>query len=332
MKIILKIVNPVLIALIIVGVVYIYFLYHDVPEPGWFKNKEWETEEDIIQRNVTQNAPNTAIIAGQYVADQYGQHQNQYNRQYQFQNPNGFRQTAAGRENTAQPPGIMPANILQEEQRYYQGMYNEQYQFQNPNGFRQMAAGNRNTVQQPVKLSHKILHEGHWIGLEVIPLISTIARANNIPNNVSGVLIDEVTLLAAEVGLIAGDVITAVNGYSIPDLNSFKLATRQVANSREAIVSIYRSGRYRDIMVYGPEALGVAQMEAAPMILATDRSPHSYYGACDRCHSISRTTVNTGQLAKDQGDVLTKVAPFIKMGINPPHEERGRCMNCHKII
>lgn len=283
MKIIRKIVNPVFMALIIVASVYIYFLSQDAPKSVWSKNEEGEVEKEIIQRNIKQNVPNTAVVAGQ----QYWQGQDQKNQQYQFRDPNYFQQTATL---------------------------------------------NQNIAQQPVKVPDNILQEGHWIGLEVIPLIPSLARANNIPTDISGVLIDEVTLLAAEVGLLAGDVITAINGYTIQDLNSFKLATRRVANSKQAIVSIYRSGGYRDIIVYATEALGVAQMEAAPMILATDRSPHGYYGSCDKCHTISRTAVNTGQLGKDQGDVLIKVAPPIQMGMPPPHGDIGRCTNCHKII
>ncbi len=304
MKIVSTIVNPILIALIIVGAVYIYFLYHDVPELGWFKNKEGEVEEETIQRNVKQNAPNTAIIA-----EQYGQGPYQQPQQYQ-QGP------------------------YQQPEQYGQGQYPypEQYPFQDPYGLQQTAAVNPNTFQQPVKTPEKVLHEGHWIGLEVVPLTSTIARANHIPSTISGVLIDEVTLLAAEVGLMAGDVITAINGYAVQDLNSFKLATKQVANSQQAIVSLYRNGSYTDMKVYSTEELGVAQMEAAPMIVATDRSPHGYYGPCDRCHTISKTSVNTGQLGKDAGDVLTKVAPPIEMGMKPPHGDRGRCTNCHKII
>ncbi len=321
---VLKIVNPILMALIIVGAVYIYFLYHEDPDGRWFFNKEEDVTEETILRNVEENVPDTDVIAGQY-----GQAQNQYNQQYEFQKPRDLRQVAGANENTAQQP-----NVLQGIEPYKQGLNSQQYQFQDdPYGLQNVAVPrNQNAVNQPAPVPGKILHEGHWIGLEVIPLNSLIAKANNIPDNVPGVLIDEVTLLAADSGLLAGDVITGINNHKIQDLESFKLATKQVANSKQGIVSIYRSGTYRDIRVYGIEELGVAQMEAAPMILATDRSPHGYYGPCDRCHTISMTAVNTGQLGKDQGDVLIKAAPPIKMGMTPRHEDRGRCTNCHRII
>jgi hypothetical protein len=84
--------------------------------------------------------------------------------------------------------------------------------------------------------------------------------------------------------------------------------------------------------VRGVEELGLAQMEAAPMINATDPSPHGYYGPCERCHTISKTVKNTGQLAKDGGDVLVVRAPPIKWGAKPIHGKRGTCTSCHKII
>jgi membrane-associated protease RseP (regulator of RpoE activity) len=187
-------------------------------------------------------------------------------------------------------------------------------------------------LPQPIAVPDKILQEGHWIGLEVIPLTPAIAKANSLPPEVEGVLIDEVTLLSAEAGLLAGDVIVAVNGKKVSDLKSFQMATKDVAQSNRASVSVYRGGKNKDIMVFSTEFLGVAQMEAAPMILATDKSPHGRYGPCDKCHTISKTPLNTGQLAKDQGDVLTRVAPNIRRGTPAPHRKRGTCTLCHVVL
>jgi len=139
-------------------------------------------------------------------------------------------------------------------------------------------------------------------------------------------------LLSAEAGLYAGDVIAAVNGKKINDLKSFRLATKDVAQSNRANLSVYRGGKYINIVVFSTEALGIAQMEAAPMILATAKSPHGYYGPCDRCHAISKTALNSNQLLKDQGDALTKVAPNIRMGTPPPHRNRGTCTKCHVVL
>ncbi len=181
-------------------------------------------------------------------------------------------------------------------------------------------------------LMEKVLQEGHWIGLEVGPLTPALAAANGIPLNIRGVLVDEVTLLAASSGIIAGDVISAINEIETPDLYAFKAATRPIAMSKQATVTVYRVGSYKKIAVRGFEELGLAQMEAAPMINATDPSPHGYYGPCFRCHAISKTVKNTGQLAKDGGDVLAVKAPPIKWGAKPIHGNRGTCTNCHKLI
>ncbi|MEI7635813.1 MAG: PDZ domain-containing protein [Syntrophus sp. (in: bacteria)] len=199
-------------------------------------------------------------------------------------------------------------------------------------------------VQQPIAATDKALIEGHWIGGEVIPLTAMIAKANSIPPDVMGVLIDEVTLLSAEAGLLAGDVITAINGKKVTDLKSFQQATKDVAQLNRATVSVYSGGKNKDIVVFSTEALGIAQMEGAPMIQATARSPHAYYGACNKCHVISKNTINTktslnsrnalnpNELLKDAGDNLTKIAPNIRRGTPPPHRNRGTCTLCHVVL
>ena len=188
------------------------------------------------------------------------------------------------------------------------------------------------TKTMPVTVPDKILQEGHWIGLEVVPLTKALARANNISTKITGVLIDEVTLLSAEVGILAGDVITSINGYNITDLKSFREATRPVANIQQALVKVYRKDGYYDISVFGPDVLGIAQMEAAPMINPTSPSPHGYYGACGNCHTLTNGPLSTGQLAKDLGDQLLKTPPPIRWGSEPPHRNRGKCTDCHTLI
>ncbi len=198
-------------------------------------------------------------------------------------------------------------------------------QAQNPFGVAPAAA----VPQEP---TGKFVLEGHWIGLEVIPLTPAIAKANNIPTNIRGVLIDEVTLVSANAGIQAVDVITAINDAPVVDLRSFRLATKPVALSTQATVTVYRNGTYRNIPVVAAEELGIAQLEGAPMILATARSPHAYYGPCVNCHAISKTPTNTNQMAKDMGDALTKIAPNIRRGTLAPHRDRGACSTCHVIL
>lgn len=182
-----------------------------------------------------------------------------------------------------------------------------------------------------VPLIGKMLQEGHWIGLEVGPLTPALAAANGIPSDIRGVLVDEVTLLSASAGILAGDVITEINAVKTVDLNTFKAATRPIALSRTAEVTVFRGGKYQKIAVAGAEELGLAQMEGAPMIRSNATSPHSYYGPCEKCHAITKTARNTGQMAKDGGDILTRTAPPIRWGQKPPHGKRGICTTCHTL-
>lgn len=293
---------------LIVGLfIYIYFFYLGAGPAGKGEN---ETERENVRWSTQPNDPATIAVAG-FVMQEENQFPNRQNRQ----------ESLTMQE---EMPFNQPNQLDWDARKLQAGP-------QSPYGvFR--AAGNQGTAAQPFGVPEKVLQEGHWVGLEVIPLTPAVAKANNIPPEVPGVLIDEVTLLAADAGLLAGDVITAVNGKAVRDLKSFRRATKKVALSNRAVVSVYRDGNYRDVTVSGPEELGVAQMEAAPMILASSRSPHGYYGPCDSCHAISTIPVNTDQLMKDQGDSLAKVAPNIRAGTPPPHRSRGACTKCHIVL
>jgi membrane-associated protease RseP (regulator of RpoE activity) len=305
---------------LICAFVYIYFFYLRGADPRSLFAPSAETEK--AGDNMSPEAPNTGALAGPVVRQQNPI--NQPNQQNLVQPPNQL-EAPQGIQNYV--PQAQP-NILKKLQN-----------------FSQQVQPNQNApVQQPIAASDKALIEGHWIGGEVIPLTAMIAKANSIPPDVAGVLIDEVTLLSAEVGLYAGDVITAINGKKVTDLKSFQQATKDVAQSNRATVSVYSGGKNKDIMVFSTEVLGIAQMEGAPMILATDRSPHAYYGPCDKCHVISTNAartkpilnspnaLNPNELLKDAGDNLTKVAPNIRIGTPPPHRNRGTCTLCHVVL
>jgi hypothetical protein len=270
-------------------------LYIYIVNPGAIMG---EHAKDVSVKDVRQNAnyPQTVAWGNGFVQDQF----------VDTNDPYGVTTVAAANDN-----------------------YIQSY---DPYGIQQIARTDTNTANTQKTFTDKILQEGHWIGLEVIPLTSTIAAANNIPDNISGTLVDEVTLISAQSGLLAGDVITAISGVRVADLKSFKAATWQVASSTQATVTVYRNGEYLDIPINAGEQLGIAQMEAAPMILPIDVSPHGYYGPCDKCHTISKSAKNTGQLRKDAGDVLTVAAPPIQWGAEATHRNRGTCTNCHTII
>ncbi|MEO5356294.1 MAG: PDZ domain-containing protein [Nitrospirae bacterium YQR-1] len=307
MKNIWKSVNFILVVLIVVTASYLLIF-----SPEKFMGGKEKQEEELIKR-VRQNAMNPSLVA--------------MNRQGDLMDPNavpGANNYGPSYNNGAAPQAAEPNAAA--------GWRID------PKDMFWTANADNTTAPQPAAPSvntamlENILQEGHWIGLEVVPLTPQLAQANGIAQNISGVLIDEVTLLAAASGIYAGDVIYAVNETPVKDLHSFKLATKAVANSTEAVVAVYRKNADIKIPVKSPEALGVAQMEAAPMIFSTDRSPHGYYGPCDKCHSIAKTGKNTGTLTMDLGDALPIAPPPIKWGAQQPHRDRGTCTNCHKII
>ncbi len=294
--------NPVVIFLAIGVFIFVYY----INAPGSAQKKE---DAEIERENVMPPDSSLAVVAGEQNQPPMENQQEQLSQQgrNELLNQWGQQEQVITSE---KPPLTPPSPLTLDKAKISQGLKGE-------------GAGNG---------EEKILQEGHWIGLEVIPLTEAIARANNIPADVFGVLIDEVTLLAAESGLLAGDVIAAVNGKGVSDLRTFRDATKYVADSNRASVKVYRTGGYRDFIISGAEALGFAQMEAAPMILAAARSPHPYYGPCDRCHAISKGVGNPQHLAKDMGDSLVLTAPPIKRRAIAPHRDRGACEKCHQIL
>ena len=314
MKQLKELFSPILMILIIGTFVYTYFFYLKGDVPG--RKQENEVETATIQQNNQMNAqmndPNTAMVAGQ----------NNPNNPWNMQEGDAFLD-----QQNKQNPLIMREHNPFGMRKRTTRLGRQVQQNVDP-----QAVANQIPVQPPVPIPDKVLQEGHWIGFEVIPLTPAIAKANNIPAEVTGVLVDEVTLVSVEVGLLAGDVITGIQGNVVKDLKSFKEATRTVAQSKQATVSIFRGGKYFNIFINSTEELGIAQMEAAPMILATAKSPHGYYGPCDRCHIIARTPQNINELAKDMGDSLVKIAPNIRRGTPPPHRNRGTCSKCHVIL
>jgi serine protease Do len=171
--------------------------------------------------------------------------------------------------------------------------------------------------------------EGHWLGLEVIPLTAELAREYQIPKGQTGVLVDEVTLESAESGILAGDMVQSISGFPTPDLKAFFQATQRVQEKERAQVGIGRRGSKMTFVMTArnTEILGFAQMEAAQPIQPGAPRPHRYMGACTSCHVFMQTG---GQLPTDAGDILPNPPPITK---NPkaPHRDRGRCAACHTI-
>ncbi len=173
--------------------------------------------------------------------------------------------------------------------------------------------------------------EGHWLGLEVIPLTAALASQYQIPQGEPGVLVDEVTLESAESGILAGDIVQSIGGIATPDLEAFFAATQRerVWESRLTNVGISRRGRKMTYVMTAKNAtmLGFAQMEAAQPIQPGALRPHRYMGKCTDCHIFMQTG---GQLAIDAGDILPSPPPIARNAI-PTHRDRGQCATCHTV-
>lgn len=205
----------------------------------------------------------------------------------------------------------------------------------------------------------KKFFEGHWHGLEVIRLSRELRQEYDIPTDVQGLLIDEVTLEATECGFLAGDVVQRVAGYPMLTLKDFLKASMKVQNETKVKIEVYRSShaqalsgdiaindlKTRAAVLNAPQSaktitlvlqiadyynnLGYANMDAAPPVQPGAISPHKDRGRmCADCHVFMNTG---GQLAVDAGDLVPN-PPAINLRSPPPHEARGQCNFCHQII
>jgi len=177
--------------------------------------------------------------------------------------------------------------------------------------------------------AHKELVEGHWLGMETIPLVPELAKEFNIPPDIKGILVDEISLESAESGVLAGDMVVAVDGFATPDLYAFTEATRRVRNRTNAKILVSRRGQLLEYTISSTRPMGFSQNESAQPIKPGAISPHRSRGkACTECHIIMETG---GQLPIDAGDILPNPPPIIK-GAIAPHEDRGKCNSCHVIL
>jgi hypothetical protein len=196
--------------------------------------------------------------------------------------------------------------------------------------------GIANYVPREIQLS-----EAHWQGMDVMRLSGELRKKLKYPSGLKGLLIDEVTLNAADAGLLAGDVITVVGDTPVTTLEGFQRQTRSLRNQRHAAVTVLRKGKMKGgdgrfimntatLMLRADRDLGFAQVEGAPMILPGDGRPQSYRGPCTQCHAVG-----TGFELSPDPDLITLPPAPITMDVAnkglSPHRNRGPCVACHVI-
>lgn len=178
--------------------------------------------------------------------------------------------------------------------------------------------------------SSKMMVEGHWLGMETMDLTPALKKIYSIPADVTGVIVDEITLESAESGILAGDVVTSIQGRQTRNLAEFLRATETVSAQKKAEVVVNRLGAEKrfTIVAKNTEILGFASVEGAQPIRPGALSPHrKRRGACTDCHVIMATG---GQLPVDAGDILPSPPP-ITANATAPHAYRGVCNSCHVI-
>ncbi|MBF0429254.1 MAG: magnetochrome domain-containing protein [Magnetococcales bacterium] len=171
------------------------------------------------------------------------------------------------------------------------------------------------------------LSEGHWQGMDAMPLSMELKTKLQLPMNLQGVLLGETTMASARSGMLAGDVLVAVEHWPVNTLESLQQASKQVARRNAANLTVYRKGKLLNVTLRSTNGeLGFAQMETAPMIFPSDQRPHPYRGPCTDCHAIG----STGHIKPDPDGILLP-APAIRAGVSRTHSDRGPCQACHAI-
>ena len=185
------------------------------------------------------------------------------------------------------------------------------------------------------------LSEAHWQGMDTMRLTSELRRKLKFPRGLQGIMIDEVTLNSANSVFLAGDVIVKVNNDRVTTLEEFQQSSRKVRNLNRVPMTVLRKGdKTQDgrfaitqmiLFLRAEPDLGIAQVEAAPMIAPGDVRPHPYRGACTNCH-----TIGIGFELTPDPDMIILPPPTITkatadMGVSP-HLDRGPCVACHTIM
>jgi S1-C subfamily serine protease len=78
----------------------------------------------------------------------------------------------------------------------------------------------------------KAENEVDWIGITAKPLGGEKAAAQGIPSAAGGVVVDEVEGIAERAGVRPGDVLVAINGNRVKNMNDFSLLTSETDLSK----------------------------------------------------------------------------------------------------
>ncbi len=104
-----------------------------------------------------------------------------------------------------------------------------------------------------------------WIGMTVEPLAAETATALGIPGDVGGVIVGEVEGLAAQAGILHGDVVQRINGRLVRDMAGFADLTKRTELSKGGVqLVVNRWGIQMPVFVYPAGGAAPALGRAAP--------------------------------------------------------------------
>lgn len=174
----------------------------------------------------------------------------------------------------------------------------------------------------------QILSEGHWHGIEVVPLNWELATKLKIPLDIKGIMIDEATLAGFWSGFRANDIVQEINGMTVESLEDFQAATRSAMGLTHVHVKVLRNLAPQTLtMTDDGMGLGMGQMETPPQVPKGAVPPHRWRGPCINCHLIG-----TGaDMNPDPGNIILP-PPAIAPDAVLPHRWKGECSLCHQII
>ncbi|CCQ72997.1 magnetosome magnetite formation protein MamP [Magnetospira sp. QH-2] len=183
-------------------------------------------------------------------------------------------------------------------------------------------------------------YEIHWQGLDARQMTTELARKLQMPLWLEGLMVGEVTMNAADSGMLGGDVIVALEDQPIVLLTDLHKQSRIHRHKKSVKISVFRKRkkmvgneyamRRLTFVMHGNPDVGLAQLEGAPMIMPGDPRPHSDRGPCTKCHAIGKGF----ELTPDPDLITLPPPPILKdvaLREARPHEDRGPCVACHVI-
>ena len=106
--------------------------------------------------------------------------------------------------------------------------------------------------------------EMEWVGMTVQPLGADAAAARGMSMN-TGPVVEDVEGLAARAGVLAGDVLLAINNHRIIDMNDFADVTARIDIAKGgAQLDVIRNGTRMPILVFATPAHATAPGQTTP--------------------------------------------------------------------